>query len=346
MMQPIMPRPVPSSNADAARAAGSRRGRSRDDTLRETEPQYRVLFEQHPHPTWVLDTDTLRFLAVNDAALAEYGFSRREFLAMSIRDIRSAALDGSPLVPTLELHRRKSGEVFEVEAHRNTVRFRGRPAQLVTAIDISRRLQAERELKRLHAEQERRRLARELHDEFGQTLTGLKLTLQAIAKDEGNQRERLQWAESLVDTLMKQTRELSTSLRPPVLDDLGLLPALLTHLDRFGAQTAVRVQFTHAGIDRRFAPQLETAVFRIVQEALTNVARHAGVSTARLWVRRDAAELCVIVEDEGRGIAATGVMRATAGLDGMRERAALVGGRLIVDAPEAGGTRVTAILPL
>jgi PAS domain S-box-containing protein len=322
-MQPIMLRPV----------------------LRETEPQYRVLFDHHPHPMWVCDTDTLRFLAVNDAAVDQYGFSRREFLAMSIRDIRAAA-DSAPVPAAIELHRRRSGETFEVEAHSNTVRFRGRRAALVTAIDISRRLHAERELTRLHAEQERRHLARELHDEFGQTLTGLKLTLQAIARNEGNKQERLQWAESVVDTLIQRTRELSVSLRPPVLDDLGLLPALLAHLDRFGAQTGVRVQFTHAGIGRRFAPQLETAVFRIVQEALTNVARHAGVSTARLWVRRDEAELCVIVEDEGRGIAATSPARATTGLDGMSERAALVGGRLIIDVPEAGGTRVTAILPL
>src|SRR5262249_28020255 len=112
-------------------------------------------------------------------------------------------------------------------------------------------------------EVERRRLARELHDEVGQTLTGLKLTLQPIPKlNPADGREKLAWAESLVDTLMKQTRELSLDLRPAVLDDLGLLPALLWHVDRYTARTGVRVSFTHVGIDRRLGTEIETAAFR------------------------------------------------------------------------------------
>jgi PAS domain S-box-containing protein len=335
----------------------------RPATLRETGPQYRILFERNPYPMWVFDARTLRFLAVNDATVRQYGYSRRELLTMTVRDLRPAAdraeAERRAAAETESgsrrtRHRRKSGETFDADVQSAAVRFRRRAAQLVVAIDASRRLQAEREVRRHHAEQERRHLARELHDEIGQLLTGLKLTLQAVGRETDAGRDlpanpargQVAWAESLVDELIRQIRELSLTLRPPALDDLGLLPALFTHLDQFTAHTAVRVEFSHGGIDCRFSADVETAAFRIVQEALTNVARHAGVSTAKLWVRRDADELCVIVEDAGRGIAPAESAPPTAGLDGMRERAALVGGRLIVDAPETGGTRVTAILPL
>ena len=138
------------------------------NTLRETEPPYRVLFEQHPHPMWVVDGDTLRFLAVNDAAVAQYGFSRREFLSMSIEDLRPST-DGPSPAGAIELHRRKSGEVFEVESHANTIVFRRRRAQLVTAIDVSRRLHAERELKRLLDRSQGER-PWSIRDELGETM--------------------------------------------------------------------------------------------------------------------------------------------------------------------------------
>ena len=343
---------------------------------------------------WVFDVKTLRFLAVNDAAIRQYGYSRREFLLMTILDIRPASEIGHVLrsidvtrsgdhVHGTWRHHGRSREPFEVEVYWNTVRFRGRDAQLVLAMNISRRMHAERGLTKLRdelerrvadrtaaleqanselaeeirerkrlatqivrvQEVERRKLARELHDEVGQTLTGLKLTLQTIPRvDEAG--ERIVWAESLVDGLMRQIRELSLNLRPSVLDDLGLLAALLWHIERYTAQTGVRVAFTHVGIDQRLPADIEIAAFRIVQEALTNVARHAGVRDARLWMRRDPQELSVIVEDDGRGVVERKSGADSSGLSGMRERATLLGGELIVDTLEAGGTRVTAILPL
>ncbi len=366
----------------------------RAGTLRELEPQYRILFERNPHPMWVFDTETLRFLAVNDAAIEQYGYSRVEFMKMSILDIRPADDPPRPWRATartgadfygIGVHRRKSGEHFDVEVYWNVVEFEGRPAHLVLAMDVSHRKLAERKIRRLHErlerrvvertaaleaanreleaqvqertrlsnevvrvqETERRRLARELHDEVGQILTGLKMTLQAIRFDDGDgAREKLAWAQSMLDSLMLQIRELSLQLRPAVLDDLGLLPALLWHIDRYTTQTGVRVAFTHVGIDVRLPPDVETAAYRIVQEALTNVARHAGVTEAKLWVRGDDRELVVIVEDEGRGLPRDQAVRHSGGLSGMRERALLLGGQLLIEAAGQAGTRVTAILPI
>jgi len=141
---------------------------------------------------------------------------------------------------------------------------------------------------------------------------------------------------------------LSLGLRPTMLDDLGLLPALLWLTKRFADQTGVHVHLEHAGLDRRFAPEIETAVYRIVQEALTNVARHASVkeATARIWATQDS--LHVQVEDRGKGFRVEGALAAptSSGLSGMRERAVALGGDLIVESTPGVGTRVTLQVPL
>ncbi|MDE3091110.1 MAG: sensor histidine kinase, partial [Chloroflexota bacterium] len=199
-------------------------------------------------------------------------------------------------------------------------------------------------------EQERRDIARELHDEIGQSLTGLKVLLETqnglleekVASDLRN-------AQALVGELVRKVRDLSLDLRPAMLDDLGLLPALGWYLERYTAQTRVQVTFKHTGVERRrFAPAVETAAYRIVQEALTNVARHAGVgaATVRLWANPDM--LGVQIEDQGKGFdsAATLAQGETSGLTGMRERTILLGGDLTIESAPERGTRLTAELPL
>lgn len=194
-----------------------------------------------------------------------------------------------------------------------------------------------------------RAIARELHDEIGQILTALRLVLQMAdlqRPDDGC--ARLREAHALVTDLQRRTRDLSLRLRPAVLDDLGLLPALVLHSDHFSAQTNVRITLTHTGIEaRRFPPAVETAAYRIVQEALTNVARHAGVkdATVRVWAGEHF--LGVVIADAGVGFhpkAALAIPRSS-GLVGMRERAELLGGRLSVESKPGAGTRVIAELP-
>jgi signal transduction histidine kinase len=199
-------------------------------------------------------------------------------------------------------------------------------------------------------EAERRHIARELHDEVGQALTGLKLLLDMSTRlppDEAT--ASLGEAQAMVNELMALVRDLSLDLRPAMLDDLGLLPTLLWHLDRYTAQTDVRVTFKHTRLEgRRFTPEVETAAYRIVQEALTNIARHAGVSevVVRLWA--DQETLGVQIEDGGTGFDPEAALaaRATTGLAGMRERAVLLGGQLTVESAPGAGTYVTAELPL
>ncbi len=198
-------------------------------------------------------------------------------------------------------------------------------------------------------ETERRFIARELHDEVGQTLTCLKLVLETgfhPARD--TEVEAMKEALGLINELMDRVRQLSVDLRPQMLDDLGLLTALDWHIQRYSRQTGVRVHFKHSPISGRLPTQFETAAFRIAQEALTNVARYAGVkeATVRLW--SDGENLRIQVEDDGVGFDVEKVLgsRAAAGIAGMRERAQLLGGEFTLESAPGAGTRLTVELPL
>src|SRR6185369_16335046 len=138
-------------------------------------------------------------------------------------------------------------------------------------------------------EAERRHIARELHDEVGQSLTALKFHLEVLANADSQPSDRVREARALVDELMSRVSNLSLDLRPAMLDDLGLLPALVWLFERYTQQTSIAVEFERSGMEGRFASEVETAAFRLVQEALTNVARHAGVKqvTVRLWRSED-----------------------------------------------------------
>ncbi len=199
-------------------------------------------------------------------------------------------------------------------------------------------------------EEERRNLARELHDEIGQILTGLKLILEmSLRLPPEESQANVQEAQKLVGELMSKVRQISLDLRPGMLDDLGLLPALLWYLERYTSQTKVQVNFTHRGLaGQRFPPESETAAYRIVQEALTNVARHAGVKQVNVNVSADSDILCVEIEDRGAGFNPQAALEAnvSSGVAGMGERARLLGGGLTIESAIGTGTLITAHLPL
>ncbi|MBW8012133.1 MAG: GAF domain-containing sensor histidine kinase [Chloroflexi bacterium] len=198
-------------------------------------------------------------------------------------------------------------------------------------------------------ETERRHLALELHDEIGQILTGLKYTIEMCLRwpdkiDPANLVE----SEKLVDELITCIQEISLRLRPTVLDDLGLLPALLWHFGRYSTQTGVEVEFKHRGLKQRFTPQLETTSYRIVQEGLTNIARHAKVKEVTVQVTNAENHLTIQIRDEGSGFdpESSFSSRESSGLIGMRERALMVGGQLIVESTPGLGCLIKAELPL
>ncbi len=199
-------------------------------------------------------------------------------------------------------------------------------------------------------EEERREIALELHDEIGQLLTGLKIQLDAAGGIPAEDLPRhLEDARQLAEELIKKVRNLSLDLRPSMLDDLGLLPALLWHFDRYTSLTGIRVQFVQMGLEgRRFSPALETTAYRVVQEGLTNVARHAGVSEAAVRVLYEDQTLTIQIEDRGVGFTAGEALESgrSRGLVGMRERVAFVGGSLTIDSVPGWGTLLVVELPV
>lgn len=197
-------------------------------------------------------------------------------------------------------------------------------------------------------ETERRTIGRELHDQFGQMLTALKLTLDMASQLSPELAEKkLTAAQKLVDDLIARTSRISLNLRPPMLDDLGLVPALLWHVHRFEEESGIRVNFAHYGIEeRRFAPEIETTAYRAVQEALTNAARHAGATQISLQVRVRDGEMDIEIEDNGRGFDPHEALAHNHGLGAMRERVQLAGGLLHVQSKPGEGARISIRLPL
>ncbi|MGI8542963.1 MAG: PAS domain-containing protein [Aridibacter sp.] len=192
---------------------------------------------------------------------------------------------------------------------------------------------------------ERSQIALELHDQIGQILTGLKLKLEMLARLPAKEaRGRLDEAQVLVNELITRTREISLDLRPATLDHLGLLPALLRHFRSYTSQTEIEVDFSQSGLkDKRFRPELETAAFRIVQEALTNIARHSGAKEAKVQIWVNKKNLTIEIEDKGKGFDAEAALSDgdSSGLTGMRERAMLLGGDFKIES-NSEKTRLTA----
>jgi signal transduction histidine kinase len=198
-------------------------------------------------------------------------------------------------------------------------------------------------------ETERRHIARELHDEVGQSVTGLRMLLKLDTDSLTDAaRIKLEQARGIIDEPLDRIRRISFDLRPAALDSPGLLPALLALFERYGEQTGVKFAFKHEGLEQRFPPEMETTAYRIVQEALTNVARHAGVDavTVRVWADADA--LSLQIEDQGCGLDPDVASRSprSIGLAGMQERVMLLHGHLTIQSRPGAGTQLTAELPL
>jgi signal transduction histidine kinase len=218
------------------------------------------------------------------------------------------------------------------------------------ALDLSERVSKEAVRKVVRAQElERRRLARELHDETGQALTSILLELKslegAVETDEG--RERTAALRDLVVSTLRDVRRLAVELRPAALDDFGLAAALERLVETYGQQAAsidVDLELRLGG--ERLPSEVETTLYRIVQEALTNVTKHAGARRLSVVLTRKEGAVVAVVEDDGAGFDPREPTHDGLGLVGMRERLALVGGRLRVESSPGRGTALVAEVPV
>jgi signal transduction histidine kinase len=199
----------------------------------------------------------------------------------------------------------------------------------------------------------RRKLSRELHDEIGQALAVLQIEITsalALTEDWPAMRDRLRRARDLAEKTVQTIRNISLLLRPPLLDDLGLVPALQWHLEDFIRRSGIACEFSEDGVEDTLPDAIKTCVYRVAQEALHNCEKHAAASNIRILLRRSEGMLRVEIEDNGCGfeLDLQGMPMRDAGLGilGMRERAARVGGSLALDSAPGHGTRVLLCIPL
>jgi PAS domain S-box-containing protein len=199
-------------------------------------------------------------------------------------------------------------------------------------------------------EDERRRIARDLHDDLGQRLTTLRLTLEALATGDGNLANVSKVTESALTTLAQIDQGidfLAWELRPAALDELGLTRVLDNYVNEWAQHAGVRAAFHSSSPEMpRFPPEVEATVYRITQEALNNVAKHAGARSVNILLEQRDDELVLAVEDDGAGCDPTGSSETMVGLIGMRERAEAVGGSVEIEPTPGGGTTVLAHLPM
>jgi signal transduction histidine kinase len=220
-------------------------------------------------------------------------------------------------------------------------------ARAAVAVDLSARVASDALRRVVEAQElERRRLARELHDQTGQELTSVLLGLKAVeeANSDAERAEALAAVREQVVETLHDVRRLAVELRPKALDDFGLVPALERLRDTFAEQTGMRVDL-ESRLRGRLPTDVETALYRIVQEALTNIVKHAQASAVSIVLARQGGTVTALIEDDGRGFSPVGNGEGL-GLLGMGERLALLGGKLKVESSPGAGTTIVAEVPL
>jgi PAS domain S-box-containing protein len=351
-----------------------------DEQLRRSEEKFKALFNIVPVGIAVLDSQ-LHTVDCNPALEQISQLSREEMLGEAWQRRTYINADGTVRLPGERVIERavaekrlvsrvetgvlmESGEVVWAEVSVAPLALPDATA-VVVAQDITERKRAAKELQRANdrlrilsrqlfhlQEEERRHLARELHDEIGQNLTAAKINLEIIAPGmPAKLAGRVEDSVQLLDRLLAQIRQLSLSLRPPLLDEFGLPTALRSLLEQQAQRAGLRTQFRAREPFTKLSPDIQTAGFRIVQEAITNVLRHAKARMVGVHLEIEGDNLRMKIVDDGIGFEPAEVDRQAhegvgLGLMGMRERAAVVGGQVQITSSPEKGTSVEVSLPL
>jgi PAS domain S-box-containing protein len=339
-------------------------------TLEEQAVSYRGLFERAVEGIFHSNPEG-RFTEVNPALVRMLGYTTAEevhalwlpddlYIDPTQRETLRQRYEAIGVADGVELQwKKQNGEPLIVSLHARTicdttghvVGYEG------MVLDITARKRAEAALQDLSyklletQESERRHLARELHDEMMQTLTALQINLDLLASGSASTPKRLTESRALVDDLVDQVRTLSLELRPAVLDEVGLVAALDWYCKHQVPRLGLGAHFTSDPLPKQPYPAIETAYFRVVQEAVTNAAKHA--TAQQVWItlqQRDNA-LLLTIRDDGTGFDVVAIRQRTAqgvgfGLRGMEERVRLIGGQLDICSTPGHGTEIRARVPL
>lgn len=345
------------------------------DQLLGSEKKYKLLFEHNPLPMWMMTMPDMNITDVNDAAVHHYGYARHEFLNLNLRDIHPQSDVNAFLRYMKEqssgYHNagvwrqyKKSRNIIFVEIYAYSMKLDGRDIRLVLSHDITQKIEAEKKLKQSLGqirmltghlqevrEEERKNIARDIHDELGQQLTILKMDVAWIIKKLQNPDEiliaQLKGLLNTIDGTMKSVRRMCSELRPALLDDLGLIAAMEWQAREFEKNTGIIVELTLPAETLMLVPEIKTGLFRIFQESLTNVARHAQAREVKVNLQEKDKLLVLNIGDNGKGFD-TSILneKSTLGILGMEERSLMMGGKYVIESEPGKGTTVKVTVPV
>jgi len=343
--------------------------------LGESEARLAKMIEASPEAITIASVEDGTFVLVNPAGQRLCGYTREELIGNSAvklgfypdREARQrlvADLQRNEVVYGREIRlRRKNGEVRDILMSAALIDFKDRKLILFQGIDITERKNAEkalreqqellRELSAHHdsvREGERAHIAREIHDELGQALTALKMDLSLLTLKFGEAtpqiREQVQELKGRVDAIIQVVRDVATALRPAALD-LGILPGVEWLVEEFQKRSGIRCTVSVVDSDIAVGEDRSIVLFRIIQESLTNVSRHADARNVQILLDHDAERIRLDVEDDGVGFDVDAARRKkTFGLLGIQERVIMLGGELKITSAPGHGTRVSVSMPL
>ncbi len=342
--------------------------------LVESEERFAKAFKANPQPMMLTTLVEGRFVDVNESFGALSGFTREEIIGRTCLEVGFFSSEGqrnatiAPLLQTGSAHNvelnlpLKNGETRVLLCSAELIELGGEKYIVVALSDITERKESELQLAQLTAkllttqDEERRRIARELHDVTAQSIGLIMLNLAQVQKAasslDSRSKDRLTESLAFGEQALKDIRTLSYVLHPPLLDQAGLITALKWYVKGFNERSGVKVDFNESGHeDQRLPPEVEYALFRVVQECLTNIRRHTNSETAEINLTRTPEEINLSVRDYGKGhklqIARNGdgAEFIGVGIPGMRHRLKQLGGDLLVDS-SLDGTTVTASVPV
>lgn len=348
-----------------------------EKSLCEQERVYRGLFENNPQPMWIYDVKSMKFLEVNDAAIEHYGYSRQEFLRMTLKDIRPVedirtltasvgSVRGRLTKAGVWQHRKKDSTIIHVDITTHDLLFNGSHARLVLINDVSERRRVELEnaayqnrLRKLASEmslveeRERRKLATSLHDQIGQVLALAKIRLGGI-KASDSVTECRQLADEVREHLeqaIRSARSLTFELSPPILYELGFEAALQALCESFQKQHGLSLEFCNDREPKPLTDDMRILLFRAVRELLVNIVKHALAGKIRVSCRREGSCMLIVVADDGIGFKLSAFDARSPetpgfGLFSIRERLQHLGGEMSIESSPGCGTSVTLAVRL
>lgn len=346
-----------------------------EEALKASEHKYRVLFDQNPLPMWIISYPERRFLDANEAAIISYGYSKEEFLKMTIEDLHperelfALKYDLKRIMPGIRnfgtrTHIKEDGTEIKVNVISHDIVYEDSRAILALANDVTEKFEAEENLQRSHEamrelashletirEAERTHMAREIHDELGQQLTGLKMDIswlnRRIKSEDKAVNDKMKDTIELIDKTVVTVRRIATQLRPSILDDLGLVAAMEWQTDEFEKRAEIKADFTSNVTNITVRPDVATGIFRIFQESLTNVLRHSKATKVETFLSVDNDTIVLNIKDNGIGFKEADIInKKTLGLLGMKERVLLIKGTYEINGNTGSGTSVIITVPL